>query len=440
MLPQMGRDATTGRRALAAVGLVGVPVLVELYRRVLAIPQRPSWPPPRDAVTSAGAQAATEARAPGPLDFAWSTAATIEPWIEGANFFPRIFADVEAASSSVHILMFGWREGTVGTQMAELLKRKLAEGVQVRVIVDGFGSRPYAAAREMFTGLDAEGAEIVVNDFSAFERRGLFPDRQQRRWRERRAGPGRPSQAVRGRRNRRVDRWRGSRGPLRERRLPRCDGARHRRRRAAGAGGLPDRFPRSRRPVAGRPRRPVPRAARTRHDAGRACGGDPRRAGRGHAGNPRADRPGDRPARHRERLSHRPRRDRPDRRGRPARREGSAARLGDLEQRPGERRPPASLRGAGRGGRRGVGAAGHRRAREGGGRRRPRQLRHRQPRRLGALPQLGDHDDRPEPRARGALRRADVRARHRPRQSRRATDGARERLECWLWDKLTFLL
>ena len=184
MLPQMGRDATTGRRALAAVALVGVPVLVELYLRVLAIPQRPSWPPPRDAVTSAGAQAATEARAPGPLDFAWSTAATIEPWVEGANFFPRIFADVEAASSSVHILMFGWREGTVGTQMAELLKRKLAEGVQVRVIVDGFGSRPYAAAREMFTGLAAAGAEIVVNDFSAFERRGLFPDRQQRRWRE----------------------------------------------------------------------------------------------------------------------------------------------------------------------------------------------------------------------------------------------------------------
>ncbi|HSS80846.1 MAG TPA: phosphatidylserine/phosphatidylglycerophosphate/cardiolipin synthase family protein [Gaiellaceae bacterium] len=159
-------------------------VLIELYRRVLAIPQRPSWPPPRDAVTSAGAQAAIEARSRGALDFAWSTAATIEPWVEGVNFFPRIFADIEAASSSVHILMFGWREGAVGTQMAELLKRKLGEGVEVRVIVDGFGSRPYAAARELFTGLAAAGAQIVVNDFSPFERRGLFPDRQQRAWRQ----------------------------------------------------------------------------------------------------------------------------------------------------------------------------------------------------------------------------------------------------------------
>ena len=184
MLRQVGRDANTGRRALAAVALVGVPVLIELYRRVLAIAQRPSWPPPLDAVTSAGAQAAIEERAQGPLDFAWSTAATIEPWVEGVNFFPRIFADVEAASSSVHILMFGWREGAVGTQMAELLKRKLGEGIEVRVLIDGFGSRPYAAAREMFTGLAAAGAEIVVNDFSPFERRGLFPDRQRRSLRQ----------------------------------------------------------------------------------------------------------------------------------------------------------------------------------------------------------------------------------------------------------------
>ena len=122
--------------------------------------RRPSWPPPPDAVTPAGAQAATETYASGrgtrpgraALDFAWSTAATIEPYVEGVNFFPRIFADVEAASSSVHILMFGWREGSVGTRMAALLRRKLADGVEVRVIVDRFGSRPYAAAREMFTG------------------------------------------------------------------------------------------------------------------------------------------------------------------------------------------------------------------------------------------------------------------------------------------------
>jgi cardiolipin synthase len=158
---------------------------------VLGIRQRPSWPPPADAVTSASAQAATEAFAARPsarprdaaLHLAWSTAATIEPLVEGGNFFPRIFADVEAARSSVHILMFGWREGEVGMQMAELLERKLAEGVEVRAIVDSFGSRPYKQARDMFTGLAAAGAEIVVNDVFPLDRDGLYPDRQHIDWR-----------------------------------------------------------------------------------------------------------------------------------------------------------------------------------------------------------------------------------------------------------------
>jgi cardiolipin synthase len=179
------RQVTTLGAVLGAVSIAG------LYRRTIATPQLPSWPPPPDAVTPEGAEAATKAYAAEPrrhprraaLDFTWSTAATIEPWAEGVNFFPRIFADVEAASSSVHILMFGWREGEVGMRMAALLKKKLADGVEVRVSVDRFGSRPYTQAREMFTDLAAAGAEIVVNDLHPHDRHGLFPDGQQRTWR-----------------------------------------------------------------------------------------------------------------------------------------------------------------------------------------------------------------------------------------------------------------
>ena len=119
----------------------------------------PRKPRPRRSPPGSGSRPRDAA-----LEFAWSTAATLEPWVDGANFFPRIFADVEAARSSVHILMFGWREGEVGMRMAALLERKLSEGVEVRVIVDGLGSRPYGQAREMFTRLAAAGAQIVVND------------------------------------------------------------------------------------------------------------------------------------------------------------------------------------------------------------------------------------------------------------------------------------
>jgi cardiolipin synthase len=177
-----------GRRGLAVAGLVLAAVFVVVYRQVLGVTQRSSWPPPSDSVTPSAAQSATERFSGRPHDaamsFAWSTAATIEPLVEGKSFFPRIFADVEAARSSVHILMFGWREGEVGTKMAELLRRKLAEGVDVRVIVDGFGSRPYEQAREMFTGLAAAGAQIVVNDVFPLDRDGLYPDDQSIDWRQ----------------------------------------------------------------------------------------------------------------------------------------------------------------------------------------------------------------------------------------------------------------
>ena len=192
-----GSDSQSGRAGAAktvlGVALTGAALLFVLaYRRVLGVTQRPSWPPRGNAVTSAGAQAATEAFVArgtsrphdAALPFAWSTAATIEPWAEGVNFFPRIFADVEAARSSVHILMFGWREGEIGLRMAALLERKLADGVEVRVIVDGFGSRPYEQAREMFTGLAAAGAQIVVNDVFPPDRDGLYPDGQRIDWRQ----------------------------------------------------------------------------------------------------------------------------------------------------------------------------------------------------------------------------------------------------------------
>ena len=51
------------------------------------------------------------------------------------------------------------------------------------MIVDGLGSRPYGAAREMFTRLAAAGARIVVNDVLPPDRDGLFPDGRRVDWR-----------------------------------------------------------------------------------------------------------------------------------------------------------------------------------------------------------------------------------------------------------------
>ena len=138
----------------------------------------------RQAVTPEDAEAATAAFAArdgtrprdAALSFSPATAATIEPWVDGAQFFPPIFADVEAARQPNMRMCTLERAGDVGRRMASLLERRLAEGVEVRVLVDALGSQPYWSARAMFRRLAAAGAQIVVNDVLPPVRRGLFPD------------------------------------------------------------------------------------------------------------------------------------------------------------------------------------------------------------------------------------------------------------------------
>ena len=379
-------------------------------------------------MTSAGARGATEAFAArdgtrphdAALDFAWSTAATIEPWPEGANFFPRIFADIEAARSSVHILMFGWREGDVGKRLAALLERKLAQGVQVRVIVDGYGSRPYAEARAMFTGLAEAGAQIVINDEFPLDRDGLYPDDQTLDWRQDEVG--------------RAD----------HRKLYVIDGAIA----WTGGAGIEDHFENGGfHDVMVRVTGDVVRQAQAAFLTSFRGHGGPLPSGLAPYFPQPADSgttpialaqviPGGFVAASqaireqidaaRERLdvmnAYLTDHDMIERMVAAARR-GVKVRVvvsREIERLAGHRRAETPLRRPDRGGRRGLGTPGHGRSRQGRDRRRRRQLRHSQPRRVGALSQLRNRDDRPQPPGGGIDARAVVRARHRPLTSRRA--------------------
>ncbi len=172
------------RSILAWVGVGSALIVYFAFRQVVWVGEDVSWPPPPDAVTSSGSEAATVAfreSGSGPhdvgLDYAWSTAASVEPFAEGSEFYPRIFADIEAAESSVHILMFGWKQGEVGNDLTDLLIRRMGEGIEVRVIVDGLGSRPFGGSAEMYERLADGGAEIVVNDTLPLDRDGIIGNR-----------------------------------------------------------------------------------------------------------------------------------------------------------------------------------------------------------------------------------------------------------------------
>ena len=183
------------RRKLARVGIVlGVILGILLFWawwHILRIQETSAWPPV-DGVTSAGAEAATETfvadagARPGEADFAFapSTAATSEPWVDGTTFFPRILDDINNATSSVNILMYGWKEGQVGREFTDAVTAKAAQGVEVRVIVDTYGSQTAKGSEAMFDDLVAAGVHVVVNDTLPIDREGELGGDRSIDWRQ----------------------------------------------------------------------------------------------------------------------------------------------------------------------------------------------------------------------------------------------------------------
>jgi hypothetical protein len=55
------------------------------------------------------------------LAFSESSASSAEVLVGGDSFFPRMLADIKAASSSVHVNQFGFRPGVVGDSFADAL-------------------------------------------------------------------------------------------------------------------------------------------------------------------------------------------------------------------------------------------------------------------------------------------------------------------------------
>ena len=96
------------------------------------------------------------------LGFDESTAASVEVLVEGASFYPRMLADIAAASSSVHINQFGFRPGVVGDRFADALIAKVAEGVSVRLVVDRQGSDPERSSKAFYDRLTGAGIEVCV--------------------------------------------------------------------------------------------------------------------------------------------------------------------------------------------------------------------------------------------------------------------------------------
>lgn len=67
--------------------------------------------------------------------------------IDTAQFVPAVLRDINQARDHVNITMFSFQDDGAGKSIGDALKQKAREGVEVNLIIDGFGSRQWPMSR-----------------------------------------------------------------------------------------------------------------------------------------------------------------------------------------------------------------------------------------------------------------------------------------------------
>jgi cardiolipin synthase A/B len=157
------------RRRNLAVGAATAAVVAGLRRRHGRIPTDPFDPnavrPETAAVRTAGLVARPRVRrADLALTFAPAISTAVDPLLHGRRYFPRMLEDIAAAQDHIHLLIYGYKPGEIGTTFLEALAAKAAAGVEVRLAVDAVGSEVDFGSRALFRQLVEAGVQVVAHD------------------------------------------------------------------------------------------------------------------------------------------------------------------------------------------------------------------------------------------------------------------------------------
>ena len=136
-----------------------------------------AFPPGPDAIPATDARAATERLLAQPRvarrDLAMALAATdatsVDPLLHGRRYFPRMLADIAAATDSIHLLIYGYKPGEIGTTFLEALARRWPRGSRSASRSTRSAARSTWAAGPVPRPA-RRGISIVAND-------GILPDR-----------------------------------------------------------------------------------------------------------------------------------------------------------------------------------------------------------------------------------------------------------------------
>lgn len=80
----------------------------------------------------------------------------------GDAFLTSFLKDIDGARSSINIMVYIWTDGRMSDQIIEHLAAKLKEGVQVRILVDSFGSNWWERPKSKLNALVEAGAKVEI--------------------------------------------------------------------------------------------------------------------------------------------------------------------------------------------------------------------------------------------------------------------------------------
>lgn len=83
---------------------------------------------------------------------------SVEYFITGRDKFQALFHDIDKATDHIHIEYYVWDDDVIGNQLKDLLIKKSAEGVKIRVIVDAVGS--WRVKNSFYEQLRSAGIEV----------------------------------------------------------------------------------------------------------------------------------------------------------------------------------------------------------------------------------------------------------------------------------------
>lgn len=103
------------------------------------------------------AQAMMRGRGDGPLV---TNGNRVELLVNGEDYFPQLLAAIEAAQRSVHLESYIFADDVIGMRVADALVAAAGRGVQVHLLVDGFGGGEHA--RELMQALAPHGVRMRI--------------------------------------------------------------------------------------------------------------------------------------------------------------------------------------------------------------------------------------------------------------------------------------